>query len=185
MRQGHCHSPFASIGTLRRRREFARCSTILSLCRLTAMAALRFIFGSVMILIAVWLAFVPRGEIDERWSPRSMAAERQADETAGGPASETAGEMPAQLVVGFVSLPPDQPQPLSTRGAIEAPTHVVGVQGLNLRAGPSSATPVLGTFPAGTAVVVLSERENWSEVLAGDLRGWMFTRYLDRVQAVR
>lgn len=56
---------------------------------------------------------------------------------------------------------------------------VTGTPSLNLRQGPASNTLLLGSYPRGAWVNVLSEYGNWAQVLTGDGKvGYMSKNYL-------
>ncbi|MBQ8160845.1 MAG: SH3 domain-containing protein [Clostridia bacterium] len=49
---------------------------------------------------------------------------------------------------------------------------------VHIRKGPAKGTSSLGTLPSGTQVTVISVKNNWTEVKAGDLTGYVMTKYL-------
>lgn len=110
------------------------------------------------------------------------------------PEPEAKGPLRPSYVVRYpppVSAPPRKPQPAQVSLSVlpvataEPPAPetakerlYVTAGGLNVRAGPSSGSPQLATLPFGTKVEVLDADGNWLEVTAGDVRGWVFAKYL-------
>ena len=50
--------------------------------------------------------------------------------------------------------------------------------GLNLRKAPNTASPIITSFPIGTAVTVVQKGSTWHKVKVGNLTGYMSAKYL-------
>jgi uncharacterized protein YgiM (DUF1202 family) len=62
-------------------------------------------------------------------------------------------------------------------------TAVVQSGALNLRAGPSTESPILGVLKKGSQVTILSSHRKWREVTTQERRiGWVFSAYLTDVK---
>jgi hypothetical protein len=86
---------------------------------------------------------------------------------------------PALAALG-VTPTPSAPEP-SPPSLPMTPTHVIaatGGTGVNMRAGPSTAAPVITTLREGTLVEALGEPvsvegRQWQEIRVGDREGWV------------
>lgn len=74
-----------------------------------------------------------------------------------------------------IALPPPPPQPVIVRGRVWATT-------LNVRSGPGSEFPQVGSLKAGTRVTVFDLHRAWVKISA-DSERWVYSYYLDRVTA--
>lgn len=89
-----------------------------------------------------------------------------------------------------IFVPPAEAQPagagmaMSEAGAgraeeAAAPTHTVSARALRLRAEPSTAAAIVGSYRRGTAVLVTGSLDGWAEVSLPDGRkGWMSENWL-------
>ena len=60
----------------------------------------------------------------------------------------------------------------------EATATIIGNGKVNLRKSASMSSKVLGAYPQGTQVTVLSEGSTWSKVSVDGITGYMMSRYL-------
>lgn len=91
------------------------------------------------------------------------------------PVAKLPGKPPPQPV--SLSVQPVAPAEPSAPGPAREKLYVTA-GALNVRAGPSSGSPQLAALPFGTKVEVLAIDGNWLQVVAGDVRGWAFAKYL-------
>ena len=68
----------------------------------------------------------------------------------------------------------------SSGGSSSGNAKVKSQNGLNvrLRTGPGTGYTVLGSYPPGTSVTVLSSGKDWSKVQIGNFTGYMMSKYL-------
>lgn len=91
------------------------------------------------------------------------------------PAAKVPGKpQPAQVSLAVQPAATAEPAASETRRE----KRYVTAGALNVRAGPSSGSPQLAALPFGTKVEVLDSNGNWLEVIAGDIQGWAFAKYL-------
>jgi hypothetical protein len=111
--------------------------------------------------------------------PREGAPVVAVRETTRIDAGSVAPPTPARAALG-VTPTPSAPQP-SPPSLPMTPTHVIaatGGTGVNMRAGPSTAAPVITTLREGTLVEALGEPvsvegRQWQEIRVGDREGWV------------
>lgn len=97
---------------------------------------------------------------------------------------------PVPTIGRLPSVTPAPPEPTATAIVPTAPptltstpeplTGVVAV-GANVRAGPSTRRPIVGSLAAGSEVILINSDENWYEIRTPDdsLTGWMIADVLD------
>lgn len=69
-------------------------------------------------------------------------------------------------------------QPPAGGTSVTAKTATVTASRLNVRRGPGTQHPVIGSLPQGTRVAVQEQRGEWWRVQAGRLTGWVARQYL-------
>lgn len=98
--------------------------------------------------------------------------------------ADAADDPAPQADGGAVPLPAARPAMAQASAADGEETGSVGREGrittaINLRSGPQRGSAVLATLEAGTKVTVYSCK-SWCEVAAGDKRGYVYSRAVDR-----
>ncbi len=90
------------------------------------------------------------------------------------------------LVMAFIVAIALSAIPPVAQATPAADTHLVTVESLRLRAGPSTSDEILATLEEGVGLTVLGKKEGWAQVRWGDLEGWVSAQYLraEKVQAV-
>lgn len=86
---------------------------------------------------------------------------------------------PAEPLPAPVSL---SVQPVAAAAEPEVRTEkwYVTARALNIRAEPNSQSQPVGALPRGTAVDVSGREGNWAKVVAGDVSGWAFIKYISQ-----
>ncbi|MCX5969991.1 MAG: SH3 domain-containing protein [Coprothermobacterota bacterium] len=90
------------------------------------------------------------------------------------------------LIIGSIVAIALSTVPPVVQAAPAAHTHLVTVESLRLRVGPSTSDEILATLEEGVGLTVLGKKEGWAQVRWGDLEGWVSAQYLraEKVQAV-
>lgn len=91
------------------------------------------------------------------------------------------GSVFGYVVSSYLTLdgvtPPEPSPPINTPNA-NATVRTANGGSLNLRASGNSSSSILGSFANGSRIRVMTYGDSWCRVQAGDLYGYMSTRYL-------
>jgi hypothetical protein len=115
---------------------------------------------------------VPNAELQQT----SMTAEPNEDDGAAG-----AGDVPSSEQTSGVSTAAPAPEAPAPTGADANPTEFVRPSAyVNLRAGPSSSSSVIGVIAKGTKLAVLDRKRGWVQVTdpATSKEGWIYSGYV-------
>lgn len=87
---------------------------------------------------------------------------------------------PASLVVlASAPEPPSWGDTVPGRSQPVSPElRWITASGLNVRSGPGVRSGLIASLPYGTAVEVIETSGSWAHVQAGDVTGWLSTRFL-------